>query len=168
MIIPKTTRTRVILVLTMLFLLLATWTCSSKADNSKLPQAIAGETLSEVVRGSDATKIINDMHGKSLGTDEYVIGYYGPKENKNILYLSIFPDEQSAKQDFMDMSMKMSRGTPVFSPLKVMNKGDKVQFTTLGMGKAHFIFRDNETLIWWQGDTTNFDQAITDLDAFQW
>lgn len=167
MFIQKTISRRVTLVFTALVVPMVLLTCSSGSE-VKMPQSIAGDTLTEVIRGAEATKIINDMHGKSLGTDEYVIGYYGPKADKNILYLSIFPDEQTAKQDFMDMSMKMSQGTPVFTPLKVMNKGDKVQFTTVGMGKAHFIFRDKQTLIWWQGDTTNIDQAIADLDVVQW
>lgn len=167
MFIHKTASRRMVLVFAALMVPMVLWTCYSDPE-AKLPQTIADDTLTEVIRGAEATKIINEMHGKSLGTDEYVIGYYGPKENKNILYLSIFPDEQAAKQDFMNMSMKMSQGTAVFTPLKVMNKGDQVQFTTMGMGKAHFMFRDKQTLIWWQGDTTRFDQAMADLDAFQW
>lgn len=143
------------------------WTCSSDSK-VRMPQSVAGDQLTEVVRGAAASKIITEMHGKSLGTDHYEIGYYGPKAEKNILYLSIFPDEQTAKQDYMDMSMKMSQGTPVFTPLKVENKGDQVRFTTTGMGKAHFMFRDKETLIWWQGDTARIDEAIADLDQFQW
>jgi len=82
------------------------------------------------------------------------------------LYLSIFPDEQTAKQDYMSMSMKMANGTAVFSPLSVVHKEDQVRFTTTGMGKMHFLYREKNILIWWQGDSTTMDAAIADLEQF--
>jgi len=66
------------------------------------------------------------------------------------------------------MTMKMSEGSAVFTPLNVIHKGDQMQFTTMGMGKAHFLCRVNTTLIWWQGNPTRLEEAMADLERFQW
>lgn len=146
---------------------LLAWGCSSGPE-AKVPPSIAGDPLTELLSGDAANRVVTEMHGKRLGTDTHAIAYYGSRAANNILYLSVFPDEQSAKQDYMNMMMKMSEGSAVFTPLNVINKGNQLQFTTLGMGKAHFLFRANNTLVWWQGDSTRLEEAMVDLERFQW
>ena len=131
-----------------------------------MPKSICGDLLTEVITGAEADKILTEMHGMGLATTQFEIGYYGAKADNNILYLSIFSDEQTAKQDYMSMSMKMANGTAVFSPLSVVHKEDQVRFTTTGMGKMHFLYREKNILIWWQGDSTTMDAAIADLEQF--
>lgn len=140
--------------------------CAKTVPQAVMPKTIAGDMLTSVIAGAEAEKIMTDMHGKALGTTQYEIGYYGATDNKDILYLSIFQDEQTAKQDYMNMSMKMSNGTEVFERLSVDHKEGQVRFTTTGMGKMHFIFRDKNVLIWWQGDSTKMDSAKADLEKF--
>lgn len=146
---------------------LLAWACSSGPE-AEVPPSIAGDPLTELLSGEAANRVVTEMHGQRLGTDTHAIAYYGPTSASNILYLSIFPDEESAKQDYMDMTMKMSEGSPVFTPLNVINKGDQMRFTTTGMGKAHFLSRVKTTLIWWQGDPARLEEAMADLERFAW
>lgn len=146
---------------------LLAWSCAREPE-VKVPPSIAGDPLTELLSGDDANRVVTEMHGKRLGTDTHAIAFYGPRGANNILYLSVFSDEQTAKQDYMEMTMKMSGGSAVFTPLNVIDKGDRLLFTTVGMGKAHFLFRDHETLVWWQGDTTRLEQAMGDLERFPW
>ncbi len=146
---------------------LLAWSCAREPE-AKVPPSIAGDPLTELLSGDAANRVVTDMHGKRLGTDTHAIAFYGPRAANNILYLSVFPDEQTAKQDYMNMTMKMSEGSAVFTPLNVINKGNQLQFTTMGMGKAHFLFRAHTTLVWWQGDSIRLGEAMADLERFPW
>ena len=115
-----------------------------------LPQKLGNLTLSKVVQGSQATAVIDKMHGKKLGAHRNFIGYYGKEDAGNILYVSIYENNETAKADLIKMAMKMAGGTRVFAPLTFGEMGDNIQFRTEGMGFAHYFFRADNILIWWQ------------------
>ena len=50
----------------------------------------------------------------------------------------------------MKMAMKMAGGTWVFAPLSFDEMGENVRFRTEGMGFAHYFYRVDNMLIWWQ------------------
>jgi hypothetical protein len=118
--------------------------------NNDLPQKLGDMTLSKVVQGSQAAAVIHKMHGKKLSARRNFIGYYGKEDAGNILYLSIYENDETAKADLMKMAMKMASGTRVFSPLTFGEMGDNVRFRTEGMGFAHYFYRVDNILIWWQ------------------
>ncbi len=118
--------------------------------NNDLPQKLGDLTLSKVHQGSQAAAVIHKMHGKKLGTSRNFIGYYGNEDAGNILYLSIYENDETAKAELMKMAMKMAGGTRVFAPLTFGEMGDNVRFRTEGMGFAHYFYRVDNILIWWQ------------------
>ncbi len=134
---------------------------------TRLPKSLAGLILTKVQTGPEAARVINQMHGKSLGTETYEIGYYGPEADKDILYLSIYPGEAGAKSDNMSMSMKLANGTAVFTPLKFDHMDRQARFRTTGMGKSHIFYREKNILIWLQMDSTLIDSGIADLERFE-
>jgi hypothetical protein len=118
--------------------------------NNDLPQKLGDLTLSKVLQGSQAAAVIHKMHGKKLGAHRNFIGYYGKEDAGNILYLSIYENDETAKAELMKMAMKMAGGTRVFAPLTFGEMGDNVRFRTEGMGFTHYFFRVDNILIWWQ------------------
>ena len=132
-------------------------------NNDILPQKLGELNLTTVIRGEKATKIIREMHGKVLGATEYIIGYYGGDQSGNILYVSLFENENDARKDLMDMSVKLVAGTPVFTPLTFREKDGGVYLRTEGMGFVHYFFRRNRALIWWQVTPDYADSTYRDL-----
>ena len=122
--------------------------CGNKKSN--LPEKLGALRLSKVIRGNEATNVVNKMHGKMLEAKKYLIGYYGNGDSKNILYASVYENAEAAKADLMKMAMKMAGGTKVFSPLIYDKMGDKVRFKTEGMGLVHYFYRVDHLLLWWQ------------------
>lgn len=150
-----------------LLILLFAANCSN--PKSELPAHLGNLTLSKVVRGEEAQKILVEMHGKSLGTDDYVIGYYGAETDNNILYISKFNNPELAREDLLQMTMRMAGGTPVFSPLQfegMSEDGTHTVFRTEGMGFSHFFYRDGSVLVWWQVQPFLADETYRDLQQF--
>ena len=146
------------------WLLLANPGCTDYDNTAAdLPQNLGELILSKVIQGSQADGILHKMHGKKLGARWNFIGYYGKEEAGNILYLSIYKDDESAKADLMKMAMKMAGGTRVFAPLTFGEMGDRVRFRTEGMGFTHYFYRVDNILIWWQVVPEKAESTLTAL-----
>lgn len=152
-------------VLMIVVIILLTGGCTNQ--KTSLPSQLGDLKLVKMVEGEAATQIIHEMHHKSLGATAHVIGYYGNADSQNILYVSIFEDTESAKQDLMAMAMKMATGTPVFSPLIFDEMGENVRFHTEGMGLVHYFYRVDQLLIWWQVEPENAETTYQDLQDFE-
>ncbi len=135
-------------------------------NNDILPRKLGELNLTKVIRGEKATKIMREMHGKELGATEYIIGYYDGDQSGNILYISLFENENAARKDLMDMSIKLAAGTPVFTPLTFKETDGGIYLRTEGMGFVHYFFRSNRTLIWWQVTPEHADSTYRDLLNF--
>ena len=134
--------------------------------NNDLPQKLSDLTLSKVVQGSQAAAVIHKMHGKNLGASRNFIGYYGNEDAGNILYLSIYENDETAKADLMKMAMKMAGGTRAFAPLTFGEMGDNVRFRTEGMGFAHYFYRVDNILIWWQVEPGKAESTFNALLSY--
>ncbi len=106
------------------------------------------------------------MHGKKLDDCENFIAYYGSKDSRNILYVSVYENADKAKTNLMNMAIKMSKGTSVFSPLTHSEMGDTVHFEIEGMGLKHYFYRMNNMLIWWQVESDKAKATFNDLQHF--
>jgi len=138
--------------------------CTSNRD--VLPKKLGELNLTTVIQGKKATTIIRKMHGKVLGASEYIVGYYGGDQSGNILYLSLFENEDAARKDLMTMSMKMAAGTPVFTPLTFEETDDGIRIKTEGMGFVHYFYRLNRAIIWWQVEPDHAEPTYRDLLNF--
>jgi len=143
--------------------------CSNKSStkNIDLPEKLGSLNLSRVIQGNEAARVVHKMHGKSLGSAEYIIGYYGADNSKNILYLSVYENTESAKADLVSMAMKMEKGTPVFVPLTTIGEmGSNIRFRTEGMGLVHYFYRVENILLWWQVESDNAELTYDELLTF--
>jgi len=156
-----TVKTRFLLLLPVFITLIG---CAENKD--VLPKKLGELNLTKVIQGKKATAIINKMHGKVLGASEYIIGYYGGDQSGNILYLSLFENEDAARKDLMDMSIKMAGGTPVFTPLTFEETDGGIHLRTEGMGFVHYFYRNNRVVIWWQVTPDQAEATYRDLLNF--
>jgi hypothetical protein len=131
-----------------------------------LPKKLGGLNLTRVIQDKEATVIINRMHGRTLDDCENIIAYYGSKDAKNILYVSVYENPEKAKTSLMKMAMKMAAGSTVFKPLTRSKMGAGVHFETEGMGYKHYFYRVDNILIWWQVEPDMAAATFQDLLKF--
>ncbi len=137
-----------------------------KQGTNFFPKKLSDLTLAQIIQNQEATRVINKMHGKKLDDCENFIAYYGSKDSRNILYVSVYENADKAKTNLMNMAIKMSKGTSVFSPLTHSEMGDTVHFEIEGMGLKHYFYRMNNMLIWWQVESDKAKATFNDLQHF--
>jgi len=140
--------------------------CSNVNNFNYLPAKLGDLNLEKVIQNERATSIINKMHGKRLDDCKNFIAYYGNNQSKNILYISVYKDNETAKTNLKNMAMKMANGSAVFSPLKHGKMGKNVHFETDGMGLKHYFYRTDNILIWWQVEPHKAAVTYKDLLGF--
>jgi hypothetical protein len=140
--------------------------CGTDKNSNYLPQELGVLSLVKVIKNKEASAIINKMHGKTLDDCINFIAYYGSNDSKNILYVSVYENVETAKANIMNMAMKMAKGSSVFSPLTFGKMGHDVHFKTEGMGLKHYFYRTNNILIWWQAEPDKADATYNDLLKF--
>jgi hypothetical protein len=131
-----------------------------------LPGKLGDLNLANVIQNKEAAIIINKMHGKNLDDCKNFIAYYGSKDSKNILYVSVYENTEKAIASLRKMAMKMAVGTSVFTPLTHSKMGAGVHFETEGMGLKHYFYRVDNILIWWQVEPNKAAATFHDLLKF--
>lgn len=137
--------------------------CRNNAQTEFLPTQLGGLGLTKVFEGAEAAGMIDKMHGKKLGVTENYIGYYGSKRARNVLFVSVYEIVEKAKDDLMQMAVKMEKGSRMFAPLSVEGMEDNPRFRTEGMGLVHYFYRRGNLLIWWQAEPDKADASYADL-----
>ena len=140
--------------------------CSEGDRGSHFPRTLGNLALSRVVKGEQATRIINNMHGKILDECENYIVFYGGGNSKNTLYVSVYENDEIAKSNLTEMAMKMAKRAAVFSPLTHSKMGKIVCFQTEGMGLKHYFYRVDALLVWLQVEPGNAKPVSDDLFNF--
>lgn len=132
----------------------------------KLPAALGGLALGDVVRGDEARAVLERMHGVPLPGAEHLIAEFGEAGERITLYVSVYPEEEGARADLRRMAARLVAGTPVFSPLEVERMGPGARFRTEGLGFRHLFYRQGRTLVWLQAPPGRAAAAEADLLAF--
>ena len=136
------------------------------AHTNYLPKTLGDLSFFNVIQNQEATRIIDKMHGKTLDDCKNYIAHYGNDPSKNILYVSVYENAETAKTNLKRMAMKIANGSSVFSPLTHTKMGDTVYFETEGMGLKHYFYRTDNILIWWQVEPDCAETTYTDLLKF--
>ena len=146
--------------------LLSSISCRADSNFKYLPQKLGNLSLARVIQGKEAAAVINKMHGKTLDECKNYIAYYGSHASTNILYVSVYENDENAKANLMNMAMKLAAGSSVFSPLTHSGMGRNVHFETEGMGLKHYFYRSDNILLWWQVAPDKAEATYKDLLEF--
>ncbi len=135
--------------LIILFFLTVLLGCSRPPD-LRTPEKIGEKERVREIRGNQAARVVNKLHGLSVATDANVIAEYG-RDPKDILYITYYRDRGDAQKafDLMIAKMAAAKGGPFFH-LMPMGRYDNKVYMTLGMGAVHYIYRSGHTLLWLQ------------------
>ena len=133
-----------------------------------VPERLAGQPLREALRGDEAHQVVGALHGRGFPGLEHVVASYGPEGSPNTLYVTVYPDEDAARRDLLQMSLRMAPGVPPFAPLETDGMGGHPLFRTEGLGARHTFFRHGTRLVWLQWEPESAAAAEADLLEFTW
>jgi len=134
------------------FLLLLTMVgCESNSVEKKLfPKVIKGYELKKLIKGGEAIKMINRLHGKKIRVKQAWIAYYAnpsnPKDEVTVWVSQAF-SEADAKKQFNEMMEKIMKNPMPFS--NIINMMGVYVFS--GLGKRHAVFCRKDFVFWISG-----------------
>ncbi len=151
---------KIIIACLSLFLIVA---CEQSSPEITLPASIQGLSLTRVISGDEAEKLIERMHEKSIAPDKNRIGFYTGGPHRAILYVSSFGSPQKAANRLEKMSDEIGTGSSGFS--------HHVQFTVetnpihlvIGHGQVHYFFARSQYLYWLSIDARLARNALAEL-----
>ena len=122
----------------------------TKNDGIATPENISEKKMTNLIAGDEAVKAIDKLHGLSVAPQENVIAEYG-EDPKDLLYISLYSDEDQAREAFIQMISKMMKAeSGPFSHIRALpNYGEKV-FMSIGMGAIHYIYCSSKYILWLQ------------------
>lgn len=139
-----------------------------RPGSPELPASLAGVERSELLRGGEARQVVEALHGRPFPDGEHLVGRYGGNGTTNTLYVTVYPDRETARRDLLAMSMALAGGVPPFAPLEVDDMGDHPRFRTQGLGASHLFYRVGRRLVWLQWEPATAAEAEAELLAFDW
>jgi hypothetical protein len=125
--------------------------CSNTTE-IQTPEKIGEKDRVNLVAGPRASAVVNKLHGSTVATGGDVIAEYG-RGNKDLLYITCYPDWEKAQKSFnlMIEKMRATKGGP-FAHLMPIHKYNGKVYMTTGMGFVNYIIWSGNYLLWLQTD----------------
>jgi hypothetical protein len=141
----KLSKRNIVLFLLLLFSIINS-SCSVKED--LFPEKIGQIKLNKLISGEDALRLVNQMHLQNVTSEETKIGFYSSGKGKAIIYVTDYKNYADAETGADQMIQKINTSKTPFIRGKLITVENKKIFRTFGMGMTHFIFTDENNLIW--------------------
>ena len=136
---------------------------SVPASASPLPMTIDGIPLVGVTAGADAERFIGRLHGEDVAPLNSYVGQYEGGGVAATLYLSQFPDSETADSLTNLMRDGIASGNPVFAHHTSFVIDDLVVHSVLGQGQTHFFFASGPDVTWLGIDSGVARAGLADL-----
>jgi len=120
--------------------------CSQKTEI--LPTEIYHLKLEQKIVGKQAAKFINRLHPINVANTENQIGFYKGENGTAVIYVTQYPDKNSAERDERRMTEKIAEVSSMFTLGKQFDINGRQIYPIFGMGKTHFVFIINNKLFW--------------------
>jgi hypothetical protein len=130
-----------------LFLAVANYFHCSREVNY-LPTTLLSCQLEKKLTGDAAKQWVDKIHRKEITPLESEIGFYQGKNGPITLYVSCYHDEKLAQKEYLRMTEKISPQNSIFIRGEFVELDGKKIYRCFGMGQTHFVFAQNNRLIW--------------------
>lgn len=128
-----------------------------------LPEKLAGMELQEIKIDADASKEIDQLHGKIVSGEENIIGVYSGDNSIGDLYISSFEDTLSAIKSFHRMMRGVQLDTVNCSHFVPRLLGEHTVIMVIGMERVHYFYTLGKEVYWLQVDRNKAEEAIAEL-----
>lgn len=127
-------------------LLLFLYSCNQQPEY--LPHEIFGLTQSKKMTGKEASDFVNNLHLQSVTEERTEIGIYRGEPGTAMIYLTYYSSAEDASLNEKQMTGKISSENTPFIMGEYFDVGGKQVYRTFGMGQTHYVFSQDNVLIW--------------------
>ena len=126
-------------------------TACEKNEFLSTPEMIGEFERVNLVAGTEALESINRLHGLDVAPTMNIIAEYGPKDTRDLLYISYYEDREDAENEFARMIKKIihSKKGPFFHFMPIPPAEDRT-FFLIGMGAEHYVYLSDHCIVWFQ------------------
>ena len=137
----------------------------TRHDGLSLPKILGTMELKKEIRGDEASRIVNAMHGKGVTPADNLIGIYAKSGARTTVYLSAFDKRKDAEVVLRRMIGGIERGDTPFSSLEQKNVGRTNVASCTGLGEVHYFFAANNELYWLASDIQLSERSLAEFIA---
>ena len=148
-------------ILSLLLVILIFSGCSNR--HRFLPDSIGRLKLARSFTGSQAERMINELHPTDVASEASEIGIYRADTLGAILYVSKFESSDVAMERFQSMIAKIAHGGTPFGHLNQIKINGRSVFITLGLGQVHYLYPDKDKVVWFSVDFPIAVESIREL-----
>ena len=124
---------------------------SGEADGNHdvLPASLAGIPLADIVGGDEARAMVEELHGKALGTgmDQAWVGHYGDAGQATV-WVTRSANPADAAALMTRMTARIGEGNSPFRNSRPISISGVDGYELDGMGQKHFYFLVGGDLYW--------------------
>ncbi|WP_457565418.1 hypothetical protein [Caldithrix abyssi] len=139
--------------------------CTKKEDEY-IPKTINEFTLVKKIDGEEAREFINRLHLNQVAPKNNEIAFYKSGHKEMTLYLTHYQSRSLAEEDWQRMVKKISPENSVFIGGEVIELDGRQVYRCYGMGQTHFVFVDENVLIWFSTPTVGSDDWFRAYSSF--
>ena len=118
--------------------------------------------LAKVQSGEEARREIDQLHGKKISFLRGYIGTYMAENGRGQLWVSEHSSEREAAEAIEKMAHGMQQGQQQFWHFREMMIEQRPVYLAVGMGQAHYFFRNGAKVIWLAVDPSLAKEAVRD------
>ena len=122
--------------------------CGCNQQTEYLPYEIFGLTQAKKMTGKEASDFVNNLHLQSVTDKRTEIGIYRGEPGTAMIYLTYYSNADEASLNAKQMTDKISSERTPFIMGEYFDTGGKQIYRTFGMGQTHFVFSQDNVLIW--------------------
>ena len=130
-----------------------------------LPARLGQLALTEIIRGSEAQTVLNQMHTKGIAPQLNLIGTYRSREGSATVYMSFFDDPRIAILQMERMAdLIQHHPTPFDGFRRIERQGVEIIACT-NMGRPQYCFAGRGGVYWISADASVDSAALEALVA---
>lgn len=128
------------------------------------PRSLGDLELAHALRGEQALREIDRLHGKRLGAQDGYVAHYEKEGAAAMLYLARASSPAQADRQLEQMSDRIRRGDTPFNDLATSRRGAIALYSASGQGQLHYFFRRGSNVLWLAVDAPVAKQTLAALD----
>jgi hypothetical protein len=128
-----------------------------------LPHELGPLKLVQSAWGKEAAAMVDRMHGKEVAQRENFIGLYRSERGAATVYLTAYPTDRLAEENYAVMERRIEAGNTPFDHLSHISVLGQDGAACIGQGQVHFFFAYNRNLYWLAADLPVAREALQRL-----
>lgn len=150
-------------VLILIFILAIAFPALAEGGKPPVPPALGGLKLAHYLKGEEALREIERLHGKKINVKEGYVAHYEKGESKAMLYISRVSSGSQAEGQVKRMAEGIRKGGTPFYHLKESRRDGINLYSAIGLGQIHYFYRTGPKVVWLAADPPVASSALSSV-----